>query len=102
MAILGRTGRTYARLTTHSGPRIDVELPTRVDWAAWPDDLAMDAMPFDLLSAEWHSEYAANIVANDQYAPAIGRLAGGSILGGGITRDRELGLSSHSTQTRST
>ncbi|MFL5329989.1 MAG: hypothetical protein ACJ8C4_13875 [Gemmataceae bacterium] len=66
MAIFGRTGRTYARLAMHSGPRIDVELPTRVDWARWPDDLDMDALPLDLLSADWHSEYDANIVAIDQ------------------------------------
>jgi proteasome lid subunit RPN8/RPN11 len=71
MAILGRTGRTYARLRTHSGPRIDVELPTRVDWAVWPDDLAIDAMPFDLLSADWHTEYTANIVASDQSHPRL-------------------------------
>ena len=36
MAILGRTGRTSARLRFNTGPGGSIELPTAVDWAAWP------------------------------------------------------------------
>ena len=37
MFIIGRTGRTYARLTFNAGPGGSILLPVSVDWAAWPD-----------------------------------------------------------------
>ncbi|MFL5330254.1 MAG: hypothetical protein ACJ8C4_15240 [Gemmataceae bacterium] len=61
MAILGRTGRTSARLAVHSGIRLDLEIGVRVDWAAWPDALAQEAAYFDWLLDEWQKEYHANI-----------------------------------------
>src|SRR5262249_52508923 len=36
MGILGRTGRTYARLRFRAGPGGAVDLATAVDWSAWP------------------------------------------------------------------
>jgi hypothetical protein len=36
MAILGRTGNTYARLRFNAGPGGSLILPVGVDWAAWP------------------------------------------------------------------
>lgn len=41
MAILGRTGRTYARLRFNAGPGSSLELPVTVDWTQWPT-LAME------------------------------------------------------------
>ena len=46
MAILGRTGRTSARLRFNAGPGGSLEIPTVVDWSQWPefavgDDLVM-------------------------------------------------------------
>ena len=37
MGILGRTGRTYARLRFNAGPGGALEIPTAVDWSAWPE-----------------------------------------------------------------
>ena len=36
MAILGRTGNTFARLTFNAGPGGSLNLPVSVDWADWP------------------------------------------------------------------
>jgi hypothetical protein len=36
MGILGRTGRTYARLRFNAGPGGAMEIPTAVNWAEWP------------------------------------------------------------------
>jgi len=36
MAILGRTGNTFARLTFNSGPGGSLNLPVQVDWSDWP------------------------------------------------------------------
>jgi proteasome lid subunit RPN8/RPN11 len=38
MAILGRTGRTSARLRFGAGPGGALALPTLVDWSRWPED----------------------------------------------------------------
>ena len=35
MGILGRTGRTYARLRFQAGPGGSMEIPTAVDWTDW-------------------------------------------------------------------
>ena len=35
--LLGRTGRTYARLRFNAGPGGALEIPTLVDWSAWPE-----------------------------------------------------------------
>jgi hypothetical protein len=61
MAILGRTGKTYARLMMQAGPGVSVRLKTRVDWAAWPYALDPGTLPFDIHAADWCDEYAANV-----------------------------------------
>lgn len=55
MGILGRTGRTSARLRFNSGPGGALEIPTAVDWGSWP----AFAESYDLqLSVEhWREEY---------------------------------------------
>ncbi|CAN5393300.1 hypothetical protein BH11PLA2_BH11PLA2_23610 [soil metagenome] len=55
MAILGRTGRTSARLRFNAGPGGAIEIPTMVDWAAWPEF----AMSYDLQHSVdiWQTEY---------------------------------------------
>lgn len=54
MAILGRTGRTSARLRFHAGPGGAVEIPTRVDWSEWPD-AAEEGL--DDRIGDWRREY---------------------------------------------
>lgn len=54
MAILGRTGKTSARLRFNTGPRAAVEIPTRVDWSDWP---AFAADGLDAHTADWEHEY---------------------------------------------
>lgn len=61
MAILGRTGRTYARLAFQAGPGGQVEIPTHVDWAAWPAWLAAHGGTLAAHVAQWQQEYAAHI-----------------------------------------
>lgn len=57
MSILGRTGRTYARLRFDSGPGMQQEIPSRVDWSAWP--ALMPELPLRL--DEWQEEYDTHI-----------------------------------------
>ena len=53
MGILGRTGRTYARLRFRAGPGTAMDIPTRVDWGRWPE-----LMPeWSWCLAEWQHEY---------------------------------------------
>lgn len=61
MFILGRTGKTYARLRFAAGPGGQTELRATVDWPAWPAvaDRQRDEFLKDL--AEWEHEYAANV-----------------------------------------
>ncbi|CAN5474674.1 hypothetical protein BH11PLA2_BH11PLA2_29720 [soil metagenome] len=55
MAILGRTGRTSARLRFNAGPGGAIEIPTIVDWAAWPEF----ATSYELMHSVdiWQQEY---------------------------------------------
>ena len=59
MAILGRTGRTSARLRFNTGPGAAIEMHTAVDWAAWPDVVAGTGFSLAERMAEWQHEYAA-------------------------------------------
>jgi proteasome lid subunit RPN8/RPN11 len=61
MFILGRTGRTYARLAFTVGPGVQVELPTAVDWSRWPKALAASPDLLGGLPGQWEKEYAAHI-----------------------------------------
>lgn len=58
MAVLGRTGRMSARLRFNAGPGGSVELPTAVDWAAWPALAADPDRTLDERVADWQREYA--------------------------------------------
>jgi proteasome lid subunit RPN8/RPN11 len=55
MAILGRTGRTSARLKFNTGPGGAVEIPTVVDWAAWPAFAESGDLPRAV--EQWRDEY---------------------------------------------
>ncbi len=55
MGILGRTGRTSARLRFNAGPGGSIEIPTAVDWSDWPD-LAQSVMLTELLDS-WQEDF---------------------------------------------
>jgi hypothetical protein len=55
MGILGRTGRTYARLRFSSGPGAAMVIPTAVEWADWPAYARSPQFHADL--DQWQSEY---------------------------------------------
>ena len=59
MFILGRTGRSYARLAFSAGPGGSLNLPVQVDWARWPGEVQSGALADQLES--WQAEFAANI-----------------------------------------
>ena len=63
MAILGRTGRTSARLRFSAGPGTSIEIPTTVDWSGWPD-LAGEPSLADLI-ADWRWEYESLVDGRD-------------------------------------
>lgn len=69
MAILGRTGRTSARLRFAAGPEAEVALRTAVDWAAWP--AAVDGPHRSLADrlADWREEYATRVEVVPLHAP---------------------------------
>ena len=69
MAILGRTGRTSARLWFTAGPGAAVGLRTAVDWAAWP--AAVDDPRRSLADrlADWRAEHAARVEVVPLLAP---------------------------------
>jgi proteasome lid subunit RPN8/RPN11 len=68
MAILGRTGRTYARLRFSAGPGGSIELPTAVDWAAWPAVAVDLGRPLSQLIASWQQDYETLV---EQVVPAL-------------------------------
>ena len=59
MAILGRTGRTSARMQFNAGPRGAMSLRTSVDWSAWPGAAARTPLAERL--AAWQEEYSAKV-----------------------------------------
>ena len=66
MFIIGRTGRTYARLAFSAGPSAQMLLPVTVDWEGWPSCLADPALDLSRLTSQWIEEYATNITESDQ------------------------------------
>lgn len=62
MAILGRTGRVYARLHFAAGPGGSVGLPVAVDWAAWPAAATDPGRPLSDVAADWRREYDALVL----------------------------------------
>jgi len=71
MFILGRTGRTYARLTMRVGPGASLELPTAVDWSAWPTCLAQGKELLQTEMAQWQREYEQNIDMRPEHPLAL-------------------------------
>src|ERR1051326_8784818 len=69
MAILGRTGRTYARLRFSAGPGGSLEIPTAVDRSAWPRAAADLCRPIGQLVTDWHEEYRALVQPQPDAAP---------------------------------
>jgi hypothetical protein len=61
MFILGRTGLTYARLRLTAGPGAELMIPTTVDWAAWPQQLATTPDVLTTVAEQWRQEYAAHV-----------------------------------------
>lgn len=61
MFILGRTGKTYARLMFTAGPGAQLVLPTAVDWSGWPAGLTDQRRQLAAEIAQWQQEYAAHI-----------------------------------------
>ena len=57
MAILGRTGNTFARLTFNSGPGGSLNLPVHVDWTDWPPTAHMLAEQVNV----WEQEYVERV-----------------------------------------
>jgi hypothetical protein len=62
MFILGRTGNTYARLAIQVGPGATLQLPTEVDWTAWPKAVNDPAFALAGCLTQWREEFAANIL----------------------------------------
>jgi hypothetical protein len=61
MFILGRTGRTYARLAFTAGPGVQLEVPVAVDWSAWAGSLSKQPGHLEAQVTQWQAEYAANV-----------------------------------------
>ena len=61
MFIIGRTGKTYARLSFSAGPAGNILLPVSVDWETWPTVAIKRIETLTGLAADWIAEYAANI-----------------------------------------
>ena len=61
MFIIGRTGKTYARLSFSAGPRGSIQLPVAVDWQRWPELLIEQDMDMEELKESWMDEYGQNI-----------------------------------------
>jgi proteasome lid subunit RPN8/RPN11 len=59
MAILGRTGNTYARLRFNTGPGGSLNLPVKVDWTDWPRVAPVLAERV----TDWEREYHERVVA---------------------------------------
>jgi len=59
MAILSRTGNSYARLQLNTGPGASCLLRWGVDWAAWPEQLRQTSLA--LLEQSWQEEYRQNV-----------------------------------------
>ena len=70
MAIVSRTGNTYARLRMAAGPSANVRLGVTVDWAGWPVELASQPGGLDPLIDQWHRDYV-NHVRLPQLEPTI-------------------------------
>jgi proteasome lid subunit RPN8/RPN11 len=74
MAILGRTGRTSARLRFNIGPGGTIEIATAVDWSAWPEMVSGAPPSLAERMAEWQHEYDALVAIEPLVAvPDLGK-----------------------------
>jgi proteasome lid subunit RPN8/RPN11 len=62
MFIISRAASTYARLSFHAGPGMEVEMPVKVDWSKWPAVLNDPEIPLASRLAQWQKEFADNIL----------------------------------------
>lgn len=69
MAILGRTGNTYARLRFPAGPGGAMTVPVTVDWSAWPQAASNSDCPLSEHIADWQREYATLVEAIPPLSP---------------------------------
>jgi len=67
MAIVSRTGATYARLRFSAGPGGETIIPLTVDWERYPKDLLDHEGEMDNRFIEWMDEYGTNI----HHSPAL-------------------------------
>ena len=65
MAILGRTGNTFARLRFNAGPGGSMDLPVRVDWTDWPRVAPWLAHRIE----EWEREYVTLVNCVPHWLP---------------------------------
>jgi proteasome lid subunit RPN8/RPN11 len=68
MFIMGRTGKTYARLSFNTGPGGSILLPVSVDWAQWPSVVMDQQDHLPELFEQWMNEFDQNI---HPYQPPI-------------------------------
>ncbi len=61
MAIVSRTGNTYARLKFAAGPGANFPLGVRVDWSRCHEELACPSARLDMMFDDWQNEYAAHV-----------------------------------------
>ena len=61
MLIVGRTHKTYARVSFGAGPGGAVMVPVNVDWEAWPRLLLEHSAELSAMSEKWMDEYGQNI-----------------------------------------
>lgn len=61
MLIIGRTGRTYARVRFAAGPTGALLLPVTVDWSAWPQLLEDQQPNMGEILESWMDEYGSNV-----------------------------------------
>ena len=71
MFILGRTAKTFARLSFHVGPGASVLLPVSVDWSVWPTILADPQFSMANLLTDWQLEFAANVHHRQEFLPPV-------------------------------
>jgi hypothetical protein len=70
MAIVARSGATYARLSFSAGPGGSVNIPIRVDWESFPQELLNREGTLDELFTGWIDEYGKNVFPESFGAPA--------------------------------
>lgn len=71
MTILGRTGKTFARLSLAGPLKVELEIVTTVAWSQWPAHY-FEGPSLDGVMEQWAREYATNINAAPRVEGAFG------------------------------